>query len=144
MIIITEKILREHSCKIAKFLREIGGIFGDSNITTEENIHKSMSFSLPDIAQYCKDYGIEITELDTIKLTVFALPHLHKIDKSMNIERYITSIFALLENSYNVKCSDKEQIKNSIKVCSKLFNGNQNLVIYGYIKGFQESLACCD
>ncbi len=144
MIIITTEILQQQSNKIIKFLRESGGIFGDSNITTEQNIIESMSHSLPDIAQYCKNYGIEITELDTIKLLVFAMPYLKKSDKSMNMERYIASIFKLLENAYKVKFTDKQQIKNSIKVCNNLFYDEQNMIVYGYIKGFQESLQYCD
>lgn len=140
MIALTNKIILENSAEIIKHLREIGGMFGDTNITSEANIFKSISYAVPDIAQYCKDYKIEITELDTIKLLVFAMPYIKKHDPAINIERYITSIFRMLEKSYKISVLNQQQIKNSIRVCNNLFEGNKILVVYGYIKGFQEAL----
>lgn len=138
MLNITQDLLLEQVEKIYKFIRTSGGKFGDTNIPTKDNVFKSMSQALPDIADYCKEYKIEITELDTIKLLIFAMPHLKKNDPSINIERYIKSIFLLLENSYAI--SIKDDINSSIMVCAQLFYKDKILVIYGYIKGFQEAL----
>ncbi|SHE21313.1 hypothetical protein BBROOKSOX_1139 [Bathymodiolus brooksi thiotrophic gill symbiont] len=123
-----------------KHLRATGGQFGDTNITNEKNVYKSMSDALPDVINYCEKNEINITELDSIKLLVFALPYIKENDPSINSERYIFSIFKLLESSYKKTINFDKQINNSIKVCDKLFQNNNNLVVYGYIKGFQESL----
>jgi hypothetical protein len=40
----------------------------------------------------------------------------------------------------NKQINSNEQIRKSITVCDKLFNNGNNLVVYGYIKGFQEAL----
>jgi hypothetical protein len=141
MIIIEQESLLILTEKISKFLCQSGGQFGDSNITSQNNISKSMAESLPDIAEYCKKQSINMTEIDSIKLLVFAMPYLKKNDSSMNIERYIKSIFLLLENSYKVKINFKD-IDSTIKVCTNIFysDPSQLLVIYGYVKGFQECL----
>lgn len=142
---ILEEDLQHQTTNIIKHLRSVGGIFGDASITTEDIIYRSVSDGLPDIASYCKKYKIHMTELDTIKLCVFALPYLRKNDPSMNIERYITSVFLLLQNAYEVKI-DFDSMKNTIIVCNNLFYNDPSevLVIYGYIKGFQECLQYVD
>jgi hypothetical protein len=134
-----EKLLPQAE-KIFKHLRLSGGKFGDSNITTERNIYISMSRSLVDIGDYCKKYTININELDSIKLMVFALPYMKENDPSMNSERYIYSIFLLFSKAYKTTIEFEKQINNSISVCEKLFQAGEILAVYGYIKGFQESL----
>jgi hypothetical protein len=44
------------------------------------------------------------------------------------------------EATNNKQINSNEQIRKSIAVCDKLFNNGNNLVVYGYIKGFQEAL----
>ncbi|VVH65917.1 hypothetical protein BSPLISOX_310 [uncultured Gammaproteobacteria bacterium] len=133
--------LLEQVKKIIKHLRSSGGDFGDSNITNERNIYRSMTQALKDIGKYCDDYDIKITKLDSIKLLVFALPYIKERDLAMNSERYIFSIFKMLgEATNNKQINSNEQIRKSIAVCDKLFNNGNNLVVYGYIKGFQEAL----
>ncbi|SMN00552.1 hypothetical protein SPONN_1771 [uncultured Candidatus Thioglobus sp.] len=47
--------LLKQTKKIIKHLRVSGGIFGDSNITSEDNIYRSMSKSLVPMGGYCED-----------------------------------------------------------------------------------------
>ena len=137
---IEKKQLLAQAKKIIKHLRSSGGVFGDSNITSEVNIYRSMSQSLVDISKYCEENKIKVTKLDSIKLLVFALPYIKKNDQSMNSERYIYSIFKLLSESYKKNIDFEPQINSSIQVCDKLFQNGNILVVYGYIKGFQEAL----
>ncbi|SMN01266.1 hypothetical protein SPONL_1894 [uncultured Candidatus Thioglobus sp.] len=132
--------LLKQTKKIIKHLRVSGGIFGDSNITSEDNIYRSMSKSLVPMGEYCEENSINVTELDSIKLMVFSLPYIKKNDPAMNSERYIYSILKMLEQSYNKKIDFDKQINNSTKVCDKLFCNGNITVVYGYIKGFQEAL----
>lgn len=132
--------LLEQAKKITEHLRCSGGKFGDCNITSEHNIYLSMSEALNDIGEYCDKYEITITKLDSIKLLVFALPYIKEKDPAMNSERYIFSIFKMLEKSYGKEIDFDSQIEKSIKVCDKLFHDDNNLIVYGYIKGFQEAL----
>lgn len=140
MLKITEKTLPELGEKIHRHLRASGGIFGDSNITSTNNIHASISDAIVPMLEYCKKHGINVTQLDSIKLLVFALPFIQGRDPTMNTERYILSIFLLLQESYGKKIDFDTQINHSIKVCDSLFRHGDILVVYGYVKGFQESL----
>lgn len=126
--------------KIIKHLRASGGLFGDSSIPNESNIYVSMSKALIPIGEYCDKYEINITELDSVKLLIFALPYIKEGEPSINSERYIFSIFKMLESAYKKTINFDNQISSSIQVCDKLFQDGNVLVVYGYIKGFQESL----
>ncbi len=132
--------LLKHTKKIVKHLRSSGGIFGDSSIPNEENIHLAMADALIDIGEYCEKYEINVSTFDSIKLLAFSLPHIIRRDPSINSERYIFSIFQMLEESYKKKINFDKKINDSIKVSDKLFRDNNCLVMYGYIKGFQEAL----
>ncbi len=137
---ITNEDLVKQVKKISAHLHASGGIFGDSTIPDNRNIYLSMSEALISIGEYCDEFEINVTELDSIKLLVFALPFMKKRDPSMNSERYILSIFKLLEHSYQKTIGFNQQINNSIRVCDELFHKADILVVYGYIKGFQEAL----
>ncbi|SFV86976.1 hypothetical protein MNB_SUP05-SYMBIONT-4-1348 [hydrothermal vent metagenome] len=135
-----KEVLVTQTEKIMKHLRASGGIFGDSNIPNNANIYTSMSKALIPIGEYCDKYEINITELDSVKLLVFALPYIKENDSSMNSERYIFSIFKMLESAYSKTIDFNRQIDSSIKVCDKLFYNEKIEVVYAYIKGFQEAL----
>jgi hypothetical protein len=50
--------LLEQVKKIIKHLRSSGGDFGDSNITNERNIYRSMTQALKDIGKYCNEFSL--------------------------------------------------------------------------------------
>lgn len=138
----TVEELENLSKDIWKILHLSGGKFGDTNITTSKIIYLSLSDAMVDIANYCSQYNIEITKLERIKLLAFAIPHLRKRDTGLNIERYIFSIFIFLKEAYKSKFNI-DDLKPTISVCNNLIYAepSQYLIVYGYIKGFQECLS---
>lgn len=100
-----------------------------------------LALSLPNIAEYCNKYEINITELDQIKVVVFSITHLQKKVTDFNVENYLSGVFSLLNKSYiyNKKFSIVE-LQGSIKICANLIKDNQIISVYTYIKGIQESM----
>ena len=113
-----------------------GSFFGEEK-KFQETFYIAASSSLVDIANYAKEVNINITELDAIKILVFSISHLQKINHNIIIERYIRSIFSYLEKKYQVSFNRKE-LGQSIKVCEKLIESNQIISIYTFVKGMQE------
>ena len=106
-----------------------------------DNFCLSLASSLPDIANYCNTYGINITELDQIKVIVFSIPYLQENINNFDVKKYIYSIFTLLNKSYVYnKNLSIEKLSGSIKVCNNLIKKQQIIAVYAYIKGFQESM----
>jgi hypothetical protein len=60
--------LLKHTKKIVKHLRSSGGIFGDSSIPNEENIHLAMADALIDIGEYCEEYSYLLKNIYYAKL----------------------------------------------------------------------------
>ncbi|ORU94698.1 MAG: hypothetical protein A6F71_09480 [Cycloclasticus sp. symbiont of Poecilosclerida sp. M] len=124
-------------------LNEVKCFYEDKPIVPEEEeIRQAFALSLVDIARYCLDNKINAKNIDTVKLLMFSVPHLLSIRKfAVRLDMYFHACMLIIhgEDSSTVTI---ETIRNTAKVTIHLFHKfpSQHLVVYGYLKGYQESL----
>jgi len=126
-----------------KKIKEIEPLYGHNPVVpTQNEISHAFALSLIDIGRYCVDNNINARNIDTVKLMSFSIPHLLSIRNfALRIDMYIHACLLVI-HANDTPVLDHEKIKNtanvSIHLCSKY--PSQHLVVYGYLKGYQESL----
>ncbi len=108
--------------------------------------------ALSDMFEYQKKYKINILNRDTIKIFMFAIPHLNKYINGLRYKNFDmsdkTSYMAcmdLIATTYkkHVNFDKHKDMKNTCRILSELANSGNTLAGYTYIKGVQETCTCC-
>lgn len=128
--------------EFSKILQKIKPLYGLEPITPHyEEILEAFILSLVDIGRYCKDNHIDAKSIDSVKLLSFSIPYLLSIRLySLRIDMYMHACIIMIHGNKNVPEYEKLINTNQVarRLCLKF--PTQYLIVYGYLKGYQESL----
>lgn len=136
--------IEDRARAISTVILRIGGIYGDTITHPLDDIIDSFTEALPSINDYSESHGINITELDTIKLLSFAIPFLREKTPSANMGRYLTACMLFILGKSGGELP--EQLRGSAKVMEQMSRNEppEHLIIYAYMKGLQEAIDLTD
>ncbi len=94
---------------------------------------------------FIKEKGnyINAKELDTTKLLSFSIPYLLSIrNYALRLDMYIHACLFFIHGYSNPPMPDYKKIRDTTRVAIHLCQKfpSQYLIVYGYLKGYQESL----
>jgi hypothetical protein len=116
----------------------------EKGIPTVSEITQAFALSLLDISRYCSDNNINAREIDTVKLMAFSIPYLLSVrDYGLRLDIYSHACLVVIEGQTSpVDAKSRDKFYNTTQVMKSLClkYPSQHMVVYGYLKGYQESL----
>lgn len=140
-----KKDLKNRATSLSIIIEKIKPLYGQDPVTPLcEEIAKAFALSLIDIGRYCKDNNINAKNIDTVKLLVFSIPYLLTVrNYALRLDMYVHACLIMIHGkSNNTTTPDYEKFISTIQVARRLCLKfpSQYMVVYGYLKGYQESL----
>lgn len=124
-------------------INEIKPLYGMAPATPEKNeITQAFALCLNDIGRYCDENRINAKNIDTVKLMAFSVPYLLSIRSyALQVDMYIHACLLVIHGNDKPMYDFTEIMKTtnvSKHLCLKY--PSQHMIVYGYLKGYQESL----
>lgn len=123
-------------------IHEIKSLYGKDPVTPEESeILESFALCLNDIGRYCADNYINAKSADAVKLMAFAIPYLLSVRSyALNLNMYVHACLLVIHGKQS--SLDYKMVVDTANVSKHLClkYPPQHMVVYGYLKGYQESL----
>lgn len=137
-----KKDIKNSAKSLHKKIVQVSSLYGQNPVVPDEaEVTQAFILCLIDISKYCEDNSINAKNIDTVKLMAFSIPYLLTIrNHGLSLDMYAHA--CLLVITGNSSTPDYQEFTNTTQVMRHLClkYPSQHLIVYGYFKGYQESL----